>query len=73
LNSAIAADRSQLSELEKSRCAKSGEDLAAAADLEEEIEKLREEVAAVEAARHVALERVRDADSRLTEWEEKVR
>jgi hypothetical protein len=47
--------------------------MAAAADLEEEIERLREEVAAVEAARHVALERVRDADSRLTECEEKVR
>ena len=73
LNSAIATDRRQLEELENNRCAKSSEELASAADLEEEMETLRKEAAAMETARHVALDTVREADGRLTEWEDKVR
>lgn len=73
LNSAIAMDRQQLQQLESDRCAKNNEDLAAALDLEEEMERLRKEVEAVEAARFLALEKVREADGLLTEWEDKVR
>jgi hypothetical protein len=37
------------------------------------MESLRKEAEAMEVARHVALDSVRQADSRLTEWEDKVR
>jgi chromosome segregation ATPase len=73
LNSAIAKDKRLLDELENTRCAKSNEQTAAAMDLEEEMERLRKEAEAMEVARHIALDSVRQADSRLTEWEDKVR
>ena len=73
LNTTLADERQKLEQLEDDRVAKSEETFARVADIEEGIEKIKEEAKQLEISRHFVVERVRQVDLMVFEWEDKVK
>ena len=73
LNTTLADERQKLEQLEDERGAKSEETFARVADIEEGIEAIKEEAKQLEISRHFVVERVRQVDLMVFEWEDKVK
>ena len=73
LNTTLADERQKLEQLEDDRSAKSEETFARVADLEEGIEAVKERAKQLEVSRHFVVERVREVDLLVYEWEDKVK
>ena len=73
LNTTLAEERQKLEQLEDDRSAKSEETFARVADLEEGIEAVKERAKQLEVSRHFVVERVREVDLLVYEWEDKVK
>ena len=73
LNTAYAAAKLQVEEEESRRTATRAENAALAADLEEEIEALKNEIAELETNQQVSLFGIKEADKELGEMEDKVK
>ena len=73
LNTTLADERQKQEQLEDDRAAKSEETFARVADIEEGIEAIKEEAKRLEISRHFVVERVRQVDLMVYEWEDKVK
>ena len=73
LNTIVCEERTKLDGMEESRILKSDERISSISELEERIENLKESVKKLEVARHFTVERLREADRELFEWEDKVK
>ena len=66
-------ERQKLEQLDDDRSAKSEETFARLANLEEGIEAVKERAKQLEVSRHFVVERVREVDLLVFEWEDKVK
>ena len=73
LNTTLADERQKQEQLEDDRAAKSEETFVRVADIEEGIEAIKEEAKRLEISRHFVVERVRQVDLMVYEWEDKVK
>ena len=73
LNTTLADERQKQEQLEDDRAAKIEETFARVADIEEGIEAIKEEAKRLEISRHFVVERVRQVDLMVYEWEDKVK
>ena len=66
-------ERQKLEQLDDDRSAKSEETFARLANLEEGIEAVKEAAKQLEVSRHFVVERVREVDLLVYQWEDKVK
>ena len=73
LNVIVCDEREKLDNIEEDRINKGEERIMKMTNLEELIEELKESVRKLEVARHFTVEKLRDADKELFDWEDKVK
>ena len=73
LNTIVCEERTKLDNVEESRILKSDERITVITDLEDVIETLKESVKKLEVSRHFTVEKLREADRELFDWEDKVK
>ena len=73
LNTIVCEERVKLENMEESRIIKNEERVMAITELENLIENLKESVRKLEISRHFTVEKLRESDRELFEWEDKVK
>lgn len=73
LNITLAEERDKTVELDKERAAKSEDTFARVTEIEENIDAIKEEAKRLEVSRHFIVEKVREVDLEVHEWEDQVK
>ena len=73
LNTIVCEERVKLESTEESRIIKNEERVVLITDLENSIENLKESVRKLEISRHFTVEKLRESDRELFDWEDKVK